>query len=181
MWSKYIPSNDIKEAGSSREGLSPCSLRMLGEVSGGFNQATTIKIPLNADNEDNVMVLGEEEWEDLFGKSMEITNFSGFSCESSSEDDIGIDYNNKERQTWTKTLNAAVMECYFLGRPVNEEGKPIRGYRRRMQNIWKERYDTEITEQQLCDQARIIRKNEWITKLELENIRRYFKKKKIQK
>ena len=181
MWSKYIPSNNKKEAGSSREGLLPCSLRMLGEVSGGFNQATTIKIPLNADNEDNVMVLGEEEWEDLFGKSMEITNFSGFSCESSSEDDIGIDYNNKERQTWTKTLNAAVMECYFLGWPVNEEGKPIRGYRRRMQNIWKERYDTEITEQQLCDQARIIRKNEWITKLELENIRRYFKKKKIQK
>ena len=39
-----------------------------------------------------------------------------------------------------------------------------------MHNIWKERYGTEITEQCLCDQARMIRKNEWITKLELESI-----------
>ena len=31
---------------------------------------------------------------------------------------------------------------------------------------------TEITEQRLCDQARMIRKNEWITKLELESISR---------
>ena len=67
---------------------------------------------MNAENEDNVMVL--EEWEDLFGNSMEITNFNGFSCESSNEDDININFNNKERQTWTKTLNTAVMECYFF-------------------------------------------------------------------
>ena len=63
------------------------------------------------------------------------------------------------------------MECNFLIWPVDEEGKPIRGYRRRMHNVWKERYGTKITER-LCDQARMIRKNEWITKLELENIRR---------
>ena len=62
------------------------------------------------------------------------------------------------------------MECYFLRRPVEEEGKPVRGYRRRMQNIWKEQYGTEITEQRLCDQARILKKNERITKLELKNI-----------
>ena len=67
---------------------------------------------MNAENEDNVMVL--EEWEDLFGNSTEITNFNGFSCESSNEDDININYNNKERQTWTKTLNTAGMECYFF-------------------------------------------------------------------
>ena len=63
------------------------------------------------------------------------------------------------------------MEYYFLRRPVDEEGKPVRGYRRRMHNIWKERYHTEITEQRLCDQEKIIRKNKWITKLELENIK----------
>ena len=40
---------------------------------------------------------------------MEITSFNGFSCKLSSEDDIDINYNNKERQTWTKTLNTAVM------------------------------------------------------------------------
>ena len=73
------------------------------------------------------------------------------------------------------------MECYFLSRPLEEKGKPVRGYRRRMHNIWKEHYCTEITEQCLCDQARMIRKNEWITKVELGNIRRYFKKKKVQK
>ena len=64
------------------------------------------------------------------------------------------------------------MQCYFLSRPVDEEGKPVKGYGRRMHNIWKEQYHTEITEQRLRDQARMIRKNEWITKLELENIKR---------
>ena len=54
---------------------------------------------LNADNEDNVMVLGEEEWENLFGNSVEIASFNGFSCVSSNEDDIDINYNNEERQT----------------------------------------------------------------------------------
>ena len=62
------------------------------------------------------------------------------------------------------------MECYFLSRSADEEVKPVRGYRRRMHNIWREQYGTEITEQRLCDQARMIRKNEWITKLELESI-----------
>ena len=89
---------------------------------------------------------------------METTSFHGFLCESANEDDIDIYLNNKEKQTWTKTLNTAVMECYCLSRPVDEEGKPVRGYRRRMHNIWKERYDTEITEQRLCDQVRMIRK-----------------------
>ena len=93
---------------------------------------------MNADNEDNIMLLREEEWEDLFGNSMEITSFNGFSCESSSEDDININYNNNERQTWTKTLNTAVMKCYFLSKPVDQEGKPVIGYRRKMLNIWKE-------------------------------------------
>ena len=116
------------------------------------------------------MVLGEE-WEDLFWNNVEITSFNGFSCESSIEDDINITYNNKS-QTWTKTLNTAVMECYFLSKPVDTEGKPVRGYRRRIHNIWKERYGTEITEQRLCYHARIISKNELITKLELEIIRR---------
>ena len=84
------------------------------------------------------MVLGEE-WEDLFRNSMKITSFNGFSCESSNKDDISINYNDKERETWTKTLNMVVTECYFLSRPVDEEGNLITGYRR-MHNIWKRRY-----------------------------------------
>ena len=160
----------MKEAGSLYKGLLLGSLGMQRQVPSGCNQATT-KTPLNADNED-VMVLWKEEQEDLFENSTEITGFNGFLCESLNEDGISINYNNKERQTWTKTFNAAVMECYFLSIPVDEEGKLTRGHRRRMHNIWKERYGTELTEQHLCDQASIMRKNEWIIKLELENIRR---------
>ena len=52
-------------------------------VSGSCNQAATNKTPLNAGNEDNVMVLGEEEWKDLFRNSMEITSFKWFLSESS--------------------------------------------------------------------------------------------------
>ena len=113
MLNKNTPNNSLKEAGTSCEDISPSSLRMQGQVPGSRNQATKNKTPLNADDEDNMMVLGEE-WEDLFGNSMEITSFNEFSCESSNEYDIDIDYNNKERQTGTKTLNTAAMECYFL-------------------------------------------------------------------
>ena len=126
MSNKNIPKNGVKEAGTSCEGLSPGSLGMQRQVPNGRDQTTTNKTPLNEDNEDNGMVLGEE-WKDLFGNSMEITSFNGFSCESSNEDDININYNNMERQTWTKTLNTTVIECYFLSRPVDEVGKPVRG------------------------------------------------------
>ena len=66
---------------------------------------------------------------------MEITSFDGFSCKLSSEDDIDINYNNKERQTWTKTLNTAVIKCYILSRLVDKEGTPVRGYERGVHNI----------------------------------------------
>ena len=107
------------------------------------------------------MVLGEKEWEDLFGNRMEITSLNGFLCESSNVDDIDINYNNKERRTWTKTLNTAVMKCYFFSRLLDEKGRPVTANRRRIHNIWMERYGTEITEQRLCDQARMI-KEEWV-------------------
>ena len=101
------------------------------------------------------MVL-EEEWEDLFTNSMEIRCFNGLSCQSSNEDDININCIKKERQRWSRSLNAAVIGCYFLSRLVDEESKPVTEYR--MYNIWKEQYCTEITEQCFCDQARMIRK-----------------------
>ena len=76
------------------------------------------------------------------------------------------------KHKWLKTTNVIVMECYYLSKPVNEEGKPVRGYRRRMHGIWKERGLFNVTEQRLCDQARMIRKNEWLTTMELEEIKR---------
>ena len=42
------------------------------------------------------------------------------------------------------------MECYFLSKPVDEESKPVRGYRRKLHNIWKEQYGTEITNNNAC-------------------------------
>ena len=53
MSNKYTPNNGVKEGGTSCEGLSPGGLKMQGQVPGGFNQATTNKTPLSADNEDN--------------------------------------------------------------------------------------------------------------------------------
>ena len=50
---------------------------MQGQVPGSRNQDTTNKTPLNADNEGNVMVLGEDEREDLFGNSMEVKGLTG--------------------------------------------------------------------------------------------------------
>ena len=41
-----------------------------------------------------------------------------------------------------------------------------------MHNIWKERELPTVTEQRLCDQARAIRKNEWFTTVEIEEMRR---------
>ena len=80
-------------------------------------------------------------------------------------------YPTTPRTGWSKSMNVAVMECYFLSKPVDEEGKPVRGYRRRMHSILNERQTLKVTEQQLCDQARIIRKNGWLTQVELDDIK----------
>ena len=58
MSNKNTPNNSLREAGTSREGHSPGSLGMQGKVPGGRNQTTANKNLLNADNEDNAMVLG---------------------------------------------------------------------------------------------------------------------------
>ena len=59
--SVIISNKNGVEAETSCESLSPGNLGIQGQVPDGRNQATTNKTPLNADNEDNVMVLGEEE------------------------------------------------------------------------------------------------------------------------
>ena len=65
------------------------------------------------------------------------------------------------------------MECYYRANPIDESGVPIRGYRRRMFNEWIQRGPfQDITEQRICDQARAIRKNGWLSELELEMIKR---------
>ena len=65
-------------------------------------------------------------------------------------------------------MNLAVMECYFLSRPADEEGKPIRGYRKWVYDIWRESQDLKVTEQMLCDQARMVKMNGWLIALEID-------------
>ena len=64
------------------------------------------------------------------------------------------------------------MECYFLRRPFDEERKPLRGFRKQMHNSWKERQGLKVIEQSLCDQARMIRMNGWLTELEMNAIKK---------
>ena len=61
-----------------------------------------------------------------------------------------------------------VMECFYRGKPFHEEGKTIRGYRKRMFREWRERTMFESITQRVWDQAREIRKNDWLSELELE-------------
>ena len=62
-----------------------------------------------------------------------------------------------------------------MSKPIDDVGKPIRGYRRRMHKVWNERQTFKVTEQRLCDQACMIRKNGWLTQVELEEIKRKIK------
>ena len=64
------------------------------------------------------------------------------------------------------------MKCFFRSQPFDDDGKPIIGYRQRMMQEMKEHGVFEITEQRLCDEARAIRKNGWVTDLEVQNTRR---------
>ena len=75
------------------------------------------------------------------------------------------------RLKWNKEVNKVVMECFYKSRPFDEVGKPIRGYRQRMFREWRERGVFESIEQRVCDQARAIRKNAWLSEAELDAIK----------
>ena len=63
------------------------------------------------------------------------------------------------------------MECFYRTKPFDEEGKPIRGYRQRIFREWRDRGMFESMEQRVCDQARAIRRNSWLSELELKAIK----------
>ena len=58
------------------------------------------------------------------------------------------------------------MKCFYMSNPIKS------GYRKRMFGFWKEMGVFEIPEQRLADQARVIKLNEWLSEVELEEIRR---------
>ena len=70
------------------------------------------------------------------------------------------------RRKWSKDDNRIAMECFIRSKPEN------RGYRRRMINIWQDRGMFEKSEQRLADQVKQIKHNQWLTKVEVEEISR---------
>ena len=62
---------------------------------------------------------------------------------------------------WNKEVNKVVMECFYRRKPFDKEGKPIRGYRKRMFRELREKRMLESTEQRVCDQVWTVRKNGW--------------------
>ena len=76
------------------------------------------------------------------------------------------------RKKWTKEVNKLVMKCFYKSDPSK------RGYRWRMMNIWREIRVFNIGEQRLADKGRVIRTNELLSKVELEEIQREVEREK---
>ena len=66
------------------------------------------------------------------------------------------------RKKWTQEENRIVMECYYTSKPKSD------GYRRQMHTIWRDKGMININEQMFMDQQNLMRKKQWLTKLELE-------------
>ena len=58
------------------------------------------------------------------------------------------------------------MKCYYMSDPDK------RGYRKRMYGIWRTEGSFEATEQRIVDQVKNIQKKGWLSKLQLEVIKR---------
>ena len=71
-----------------------------------------------------------------------------------------------KRRKWTSQENKIVMDCYLLNEPK------IRGYRKRMLSLWQQNGMFWVSEQRLVDQANTIRRNSWMTELEIEELER---------
>ena len=53
------------------------------------------------------------------------------------------------RMKWSRDMNIAVKECYYLSKPVDESDRPVRGYRQRRHAVWKGGGLPKVTEQKL--------------------------------
>ena len=71
-----------------------------------------------------------------------------------------------KRRKWISQENKIVMECYFLSEPK------IRWYRKLMLSLWLQKGMFWVSEQRLFDQANTIRRNSWMTELEVEELER---------
>ena len=67
---------------------------------------------------------------------------------------------------WTSQESKIVMECYLLSEPK------IIGYRKHMLSVWLQKSMFLVSEQRLVDQGNTIRRNSWMTELEIEELER---------
>ena len=58
------------------------------------------------------------------------------------------------------------MECYLLSEPK------VRGYREHILSLWLQKGMFWVSEQRLVDQSNTIRRNSWMTELEIEELQR---------
>ena len=85
------------------------------------------------------------------------------------QENIGCHHANpviSKRRKWTSQENKIVLECYLLSEPK------IRGYRQHMLSLWQQKGMFWVSEQRLVDQANTIRRNSWMTELEIEELER---------
>ena len=91
------------------------------------------------------------------------------SSRHSQQGNIGRHHANpviSKRKKWTSQENKIVMECYLLSKPK------IRGYRKRMLSLWVQKGMFWVSEQRLVDPANTIRRNSWMTELQIEELKR---------
>ena len=70
------------------------------------------------------------------------------------------------RKKWTSEMNRKLMECYIESKPE------VRGYKKRLTEIWHRESMIDVTEQRLVDQIRQIKLKGWLTEIEIEVIKK---------
>ena len=85
------------------------------------------------------------------------------------QENIGCHHANpviSRRKKWTCQKNKIDMEYYLLSEPR------IRGYRKCMLSFWQQKGVLRVSDQRLVNQANTIRRNSWMTELEIKELER---------
>ena len=113
------------------------------------------------------MSSNEIETNDMNGSRLAERGHSSDKC--SRQGNIGRRHANpviSTRRKWTSQKNRIVMERYLLSEPK------IRGCRKSMLNLWLQKRKFWVSEQRLVDQTNTIRRNSWMTELQIEELAR---------
>jgi len=88
---------------------------------------------------------------------------------------ISLSSSSTARKKWSKEVNIVVMERYLRSKVLDDNGVPMKRYRRRMYKEWKEHGLFDISEQRVWERAKAIKKYGWFTELRLEMKQRWIK------